>query len=136
MATDGQAGLTRVNAFDVGDTLLFTHYFEEEAVFEKLKPYYERYDRRFAVPSGRLPEIRDFLRGRGYELVTVEDPDEYAVAVRTFSEHPEVVFEESVLETGTKQFNIFLLQDQEAVARAVGNGARPLTDTELSLDLG
>lgn len=135
MATDGQGGQVRVNAFKVGDRHLFAHYFEEEPVFEKLQPYYEHYDHRFEVPTTRIPEIRDFLKGRGYDLVTVETPDEFAVAVRKFTDHPDVVFEESVLESGTNRFNVFVLRNREMVARAVEQGARPLPATDLTLDL-
>lgn len=135
MATAGQEDRVQVNAFRVGDTLLFAHYFEEDAVFEKLQPYYEHYDHRFEVPAGRIPEIRDFLEGRGYDLVTVEEPEEFAVAVRKFTDHPSVVFDASVIETGTQRYNVFLMESREAVAKAVERGARPLPATDLTLAL-
>ncbi|MFB6111528.1 MAG: hypothetical protein ABEJ35_03225 [Halobacteriaceae archaeon] len=136
MADDGQSGRVTVNAFLVADTYFFAHYFEEEAVFEKLQPYYDRYDHRFEVPAPRMPGIRDYLAGRGYDLEIVDDPDEFAVAVRKFTDHPDVVFEESVLEVGTDHFNVFVMRSRATVADAVERGARPLSTMDLTLDMG
>lgn len=133
-ADDG--GRTRVTVFRVGDRHLFRHYFEEDAVFERLQPYYERYEHRFSVPDARIAGVRDFLEGRGYDLVTAEDPDRYAVAVRKYTDHPQVVFDEAVLQVGTEGHNVFVLSDRTAVERAVEQGASPLRELGMTLDLG
>jgi len=134
MSADGD-GAAVVNAYRIEDTYYFRHYFEEDGVFEKLRPHYQRYDYRFEVPANRFPEIKDFLEGRGYHLREVEDPESLAVVVRKFTDHPDVVFDESVIQTGVKRFNVFLMKDHATADRAIAAGARPLSDTDLTLTL-
>ncbi|MFB6104636.1 MAG: hypothetical protein ABEJ57_06075 [Halobacteriaceae archaeon] len=134
MSADG-TGADVVNAYRVEDTYYFRHYFDEDAVFDKLKPHYQPYDYRFEVPANRFPEIKDFLEGRGYHLREVEDPAALAVVVRKFTDHPEVVFDESVIQTGVNRFNVFLMKDRASADRAIAAGARPLSDTDLTLTL-
>lgn len=130
MAPDGN-GTERVNAFPVEERYLFKHYFEGEAVFERLRRYYDNTQYRFEVPEGRFPILRAFLADRGYDLVVVDDPGDYAVVVRKYTAHPDDIFKDSVLQRSVDGYNCFLLTDAEAVERAVDEGAVPLSATDL-----
>lgn len=123
----------RVNAFLIGDRYLFRHYFEGEAVFDRLKPYYEHQEYRFSVPPRRFDQIRAFLRDNGYRLRVVEDPEPYVVVVRKYRSHPENVFKAAVHQWSTRNHNCFLLRDAASVEHAVGRGAARLADTDLSV---
>ncbi|PSQ16443.1 hypothetical protein BRD00_10655 [Halobacteriales archaeon QS_8_69_26] len=118
-----RSGDERVNVFDVGERYCFKHYFDGEAVFAELEPYYNDQAYRFEVPPDEFEDLREFLRGHGYELRVVDDPDDFAVAVEQYSAHPENVFEESVLQRSTGGYNCFLMTSQMAVAGACGEGA-------------
>lgn len=118
-----RSGDERVNVFEVDGTYLFSHYFEGEAVFAELKPYYDNQAYRFEVPPDEFEDLREFLRGYGYELRVVDDPDAFAVAVEQYTAHPENIFKESVIQRSTGGYNCFLMTSQMAVAGACGEGA-------------
>ena len=120
--------------FRIGDVYLFRHYFDGDEVFAALEPYYDPHAYRFEVPTERFRDVRPQLAGHGYELV-VEDPREFAVAVRKYSAHPESVFDERVLELSGDDHNVFVLKSREAVERAVADGATRLRDAPVDLDL-
>lgn len=131
--SDGDA--ERVNAFRVGPTVLFRHYFDGDAVFEQLKPYYEFQEYRFSVPASRFPQVQAFLADRGYDLTVADDPERYAVCCRKYRTHPENIFKASVLQRSAGDHTVFVLRSEEAVDRAVDQGATPLAETDLSLSL-
>lgn len=124
----------RVPVFRVGDVYYFRHYFEAEAVFEALEPYYDRRQYRFEVPAEDFRDLEPMLAGRGYDPV-VADPEAYAVVVRKYRTHPENVFADSVLQVSTSEHNVFVMKDQDAVEAAVDDGAVPLAETPLRLRL-
>lgn len=130
-----RASTERINAFEVGEGYLFRHYFEGETVFDRLKPYYDPQQYRFEVPRAEFDDLRSFLADNGYGLVAVDAPEEFAVVVRQYTEHPENVFKAAVATRATDGYNVFLLKDREAVERAVdrdvGGGATRLVDTDL-----
>jgi len=123
-----------VAVFRVGDRYCFRHYFESDAVFDRLKPYYEPRRYRFCVPDHRFGPLSTVLADRGYDL-RVEDPQEYAVVVEQYTDHPEVAFEAAVLRRSGSGYNCFVLRSREAVAEALSEGATRLVDTDLEFDL-
>jgi len=127
------APLESVNAFPVEDSILFKHYFDGEAVFDRLRPYYDGTQYRFEVPRPRFDSIRRFLRGHGYDVAIVDRPEAYYVVVRKYSAHPENIFKVSVSQESVDGYNCFLMTDKSAVESAVAAGARRLTRTPLSL---
>lgn len=135
MAAFHRAGHRRVNAFRVGERYLFRHYFEEDAVFDALKRYYRRYDYRFEVPASRFGRVQRQLAEHGYALVEVGDPTPFAVVKRKYTNHPTTLFKESVLHRSLGRFNCFVMTDRSAVERAVEQGARRLSETDLTLEL-
>lgn len=129
------ADLERVNVFHVGDEYLFRHYFDGEAVFEQLKPYYESQEYRFAVPAHKFEPLQVRLRDRGYDLRVVEDPEPFGAVVKKYRTHPENVFKAAVLQRSTREYNVFFLRDRHEVAKAVKQGATRLVDTDIEIDL-
>lgn len=134
-ATEPSEEPPRVNVFQVGDTYLFRRYFEESAVFDALERFYNRRRYRFEVPSEAYRDVEGLLAGHGYEVSVVDQPADYAVVVRKYSDHPEETFEDAVFQVSTDEYNVFLLTDTDAVDRAVAAGATRLTDTPLRLKL-
>jgi len=124
----------RVNVFPIGDRYLFRHYFDEEAVFERLKPFYEPQEYRFNVPEHRCEGVRAFLEDREYEVVVVDDPAPFVVVVRKYTEHPENVFKAAVDRRDTPEHNCFLLRDRESVELAIDRGARRLSTADLDVE--
>lgn len=131
MASFSRAGHERVNVFEVDDRYLFKHYFEGEDVFDRLKRYYDNQGYRFEVPPDALEDLVEFLEKHGYSLVTVPDVEPYVVVVRKYTAHPENIFKASVIHRSADDYNCFLMTDQEAVAKAVAEGADRLTETDL-----
>ncbi|MFB6354515.1 MAG: hypothetical protein ABEJ92_10570 [Halobacteriales archaeon] len=135
MAAFHRAGRTRINAFHVGEAYLFRHYFEDDDVFDDLKRYYSPYDYRFEVPETRFGRVQRLLDEHGFALTEVADAEPFAVVKRKYTDHPSVLFEGAVLQRSLGRFNCFVMRDREAVADAVEAGARPLAETDLTLEL-
>lgn len=125
-----------VNVFRFGDRYLFSHYFDGEDAFDRLKPYYDNQEYRFDVPAHRFEPLQVFLRERGYDLHVVDDAEDYVVVVRKYSDHPENVFKESVFQWQGTDHNCFLMSDQGAVEEAVRDGALWLPETRISVTFG
>lgn len=123
----------RVNGFPIDDSVLFKHYFEGEAVFDRLKPYYNGSQYRFEVPVEAFDSLRRFLRDHGYDVQPVDRPDDFYVAVPQYSEHPEGIFKDSVHHQRTRGYNCFLMKDRRAIEEAVAGGAERLASTSLTL---
>lgn len=131
MAAFRRASQDSVNAFAVDETYLFKEYFETDAVFARLKQYYNGQQYRFEVPAGDFVEIREFLGEYGYGLVVVDAIEEFVVVVRKYRAHPDNIFRHSVAQRSVDDYNCFLLTDQGAVEQAINEGATRLIDTEL-----
>lgn len=126
-----RAGHEPVNAFPVGGAYLFKHYFEGDAVFRRLRRYYNNAQYRFEVPPDDFDEVRSFLADHGYGLVVVDELDPFVVVVLKYTSHPDNIFKESVIHRGVPDYNCFLMTDREAVERAVEAGATRLEATGL-----
>lgn len=131
MAGFRRAGREQVNVFEVDGTYLFKHYFEGQEVFDLLKQYYNHHQYRFEVPPGVFEELRPVLDDHGYGLVVVDVPEEFVVAVRQYTAHPDHIFKNSVIQRSVEGYNCFLMTDRDAVERAVEEGATRLVDTDL-----
>lgn len=134
MSPDDPADGQRVNAFRVGESYLFKHYFEGETLFSVLKRYYNGNQYRFEVPADRFYGVQAVCRRYAYDLAPVEDNDPYAVLVRKYTAHPDDIFKQSVLQRDAGDFNCFLLRDEAAVERAVADGAVRLTATDVAIE--
>jgi hypothetical protein len=105
MAGFRRAGDERVNVFEVNETYLFKHYFDDEDVFDRLKQYYNNQQYRFEVPPDEFDDLRSFLAEHGYGLVVVDAIDEFAVVVEKYSAHPENIFKQSVIQLSENRYN-------------------------------
>jgi len=132
MAASGRPTDEQVNVFEVDETYLFKHYFDGDDVFGRLRQFYNQHQYRFEVPPDEFDDLRAFLADHGYELVVAEPIAKYVVVVEQYTAHPESIFEDSVIQRTSDQYNCFLLTDQYAVAGAVAEGATRLSDTDLS----
>ena len=130
------AALEPVNAFPVENTILIKHYFDGDEVFDRLKPYYNGSQYRFEVPVREFDSLRRFLRRHGYDVTVVDRPEEYYVAVRKYTAHPEAVFKQSVHQESVDGYNCFLMKDQEAVEVVVAQGATQLSEGSLPVSWG
>lgn len=126
-----RASHERVNVFEVDETYLFKHYFDEEAVFTRLRSYYNNQGYRFEVAPEDFDPLREFLADHGYGLVVVDALSEFVVVVKKYTDHPENIFKASVLQRSADGYNCFLLADRDAVADAVEAGAIRLDQTDL-----
>ena len=131
MANTERRGEGRVNAFRVDERFLFRHYFEGEAVFDRLKQYYNNQQYRFEVPPSEFDAIRTFLADHGYLLGVVDDPGEFVVVVQKYTYHPENIFKDAVMQRGDANYNYFLMKDRAAVEAAVDDGATTIGGTDL-----
>jgi hypothetical protein len=131
MAEFRRAGDEQVNVFEIDETYLFKHYFDNEEVFDRLKRYYNNQQYRFELPADTFEELRSFLAEHGYGLVVVEAVEEFAVVVKKYTQHPENIFKGSVIHRSVDGYNCFLMTDQAAVDRATREGAIRLINTDL-----
>jgi len=83
------------------------------------------------VPEDDFDEIKAFLGEFGYALVVVDMIEEYMVVVRKYTEHPENIFKDSVLQRSEGDYNVFVMTDQAAVEQAELQGAMRLTETDI-----
>ena len=132
MAEFRRAGDERVNVFVVDDIHLFKHFFDDNEVFDRLKRYYNNHQYRFEVPVNEFEELREFLEEHGYGLVDVDVTEEFVVVVKKYTDHPDNIFKESVVQRTVNGYNCFLMTDQSAVENAVQQGAIRLTQTDLA----
>ncbi|SEH56244.1 hypothetical protein SAMN05192561_10755 [Halopenitus malekzadehii] len=132
MAEFRRAGDERVNVFVVDDVHLFKHFFDDDEVFDRLKQYYNNHQYRFEVPANEFEELREFLEEHGYGLVDVDVTEEFVVVVKKYTDHPDNIFKESVVQRTINGYNCFLMTDQSAVENAVQQGAIRLTQTDLA----
>ncbi len=123
-----------VNAFPIGNTVLFKHYFESDDVFDRLRPFYNANGYRFEVATDEFDSLRRFLLDNGYELQVVEHPEPYYVVVPEYSAHPDGIFKHSVYHERAAGYHCFLMKDLEAVEIMIIRGAERLTSKPLVLD--
>lgn len=121
-----------IYAFPIGDHFYFKHFFEDSGVFERLQQYYNDEAYRFEVPPRDLPEVRSFLADRGFSLVPTDEIEEFVAVKRQYTDHPDVLFTESVIERSGGGYNFFLMKSPAAVERATKSGATPLVATDLA----
>lgn len=135
MAGFHPAGHERVNVFPAGGTRYFKHFFEEDEVFDELRPFYNHYAYRFEVPEDEFEALRTTLTEFGYALVEVDAVEEFVVVKRKYTDHPRILFAGSVLRRSVPDHHCFVMKDRDAVKRAVAAGAVRLTDADLDFEL-
>ncbi|MDS0476822.1 hypothetical protein [Natrinema sp. 1APR25-10V2] len=117
--------------FLVGDRYLFKAYFDEDNMFDALRPYYNEDDYRFEVPQDAFNDVKEVLEDHFYEPVVVRDLEPFCVVYPKYTEHPTVLFKAAVLQRSRSDKHIFLMKDQRSVEQAVNRGAIPLTESDI-----
>lgn len=126
-----QADLTRINVFEVDGDYVFKHYFEDYDLFQELQDYYS--GNKFEIPRNSFGGIRESLEEHRYDAVIVEDTESLCVAKRRYTNHPDILFKNSVLKRHTEDYNVFVMKDKESRRKAVREGALPLEELDLDL---
>ena len=121
----------RVNVFYIDGVFLFKHYFDGEEVFNRVRQYYNNHQYRFEVPENDFVELKEFLSENGYDLVVVDEVEEFAVIVKKYTAHPDNIFKQSIIQRSVDGYNCFLMNTKKAVAKARKGGAIPLPETKL-----
>lgn len=122
----------QVNVFLVSGRYLFKHFFEDEVVYARLKQYYNNQQYRFEVPEPKFTKLQWFLATHGYTLTVQESTAEFVIVVKKYTDHPENIFKQSVMQRSQGEYNCFLMTDRDAVRDAEQAGATPLTATPLA----
>lgn len=119
-----------IYAFQPEDTYLFKHYFERTDIFSKLQEYYNGDEYRFEVPQDEFPAVSEYLEDNYYELIIVEDIDEFTVVKEEYTEHS-AILRNSVMNWSRRGYNFFVMKDPLSVDQAVEQGATRIEDTDL-----
>lgn len=120
-----------IYAFHIGSKFYFKQYFDEEEIFGRLRQYYDSSNYRFVVAEGKFDIIYGYLKEQGYELTPVDNLDPFLVVVKKYTNHPDVIFRESVIHGGKGDYNFFLMKDRTAVEQVVKSGATEFTEVDL-----
>lgn len=126
--------MVQIYCFNIQDTYLFSHYFEQEHIFEELKEYYVEEEYHFEVPAEDLDAVTDLLEDHGFDVKLVDHLEPYTVVKEQYTPYS-AILKRSVLHWQRAEHNFFLMQSPDDVAFAVEKGAIPLRETDLVLGL-
>jgi hypothetical protein len=129
-ATDSRT----ITAFHIGEEYVFSHYFERDHVFDRVREHYDDDGYRFEVPEAAFDEVRPFLEAEGFRVEVVENPEPYCVVIERYEPHADVL-RESVANWERRGHLFFLLPDDPAVQEALDAGATPVAETEFALGI-
>lgn len=124
---------TPINLFDVYDRYLFKHYFNDNEIFSNLKYYYNEDKYRFEVPKDSINEVKQLLKRNMFEPIIIKEFNEFGVVKEKYTDHPKMLFRESLLQESTSNYNIFVMKDKKSVEKAVMNGANKLSNTDIEI---
>lgn len=124
-----------INVFPVDDQFVFKQYFERDDVFAELRPYYNAEEYRFEVPGDAFEDVEAFLADHFFEFNVVDDPEAFCVVKQKYTDHPDLLFRNAVVQRSVGNHNVFLLKDQLAVEQALNQNATRLADTDIELTL-
>lgn len=120
----------RINVFRLGGCFLFKHYLEDE-LFQEVKDFYDGENYRFEVKEEAWEGVKQGLESFGYRPEVVDSLKRFAVVKEKYTEHPDILFRNSVLKRTIEGYTMFLMKDAASVEQAVGQGAKRLEDSEL-----
>lgn len=123
----------KITAFDIGNTYLFTAYFDENQLFNQLKKYYNKDKYRFNVPGEDLREVQETLDNHFYELVIKDSPEEYCV-VATEETDSNTLLSNSVMRKQRRNHDIYLMKDKLSLRQAVERGAIRVEKSEVNAE--
>jgi hypothetical protein len=125
---------TQLVVFKIDDEYLFSHYFDQQDVFDALQEYYNDNAYRFEVPAAEFDTVSNRLEDAYFEPAVVTELEPYCVVIDKYDEHAEIL-KNSVAnwERGGKRF--FLMKDDLAVKEAVERGATLISETDFVVGL-
>lgn len=127
-----RAGEEPIYAFKVDGVYYFKYYFDDTSVFKALSQFYDSEKSHFKFNPENLDYVDETLSEHGFSLIDVLDVEEFVVAKRKYTDHPDVLFKQSIVRTSAMDYNLFLMQDEDAVEHAITNGAIPISALDVS----
>ncbi len=128
-----ESNKTPINIFDVYDRYLFKYYFNDNEIFSNLQYYYNEDKYRFEIPKDSINEVKQLLKRNMFEPIIIKEVNEFGVVKEKYTDHPKMLFRDSLLQESTSDYNIFVMKDKKSVEKAVMNGATKLTDTDIEI---
>jgi len=125
----------QITVFKLDDTYVFKQYFDHDALFDGLRPYYNEAEYRFEVPNSAFNDVQDLLQEHFYELEPVSELEPFCVVWPKDGDQPDVLYKTAVLSHTHKGYHVFLLKDQLSVEQAVHEGAERLAETDIDVDV-
>jgi hypothetical protein len=114
--------MASINIFKRNDDYIFKQYLGDPGLFRQLGDYYNGAQYRFEIPAADLEKVQDLLQAAGYDVVIVDNPQEFIVTIGRFQKHKEILKNSvDVKEEGDNK--IFLMKDRESVQMALSQGA-------------
>ena len=123
-----------ITVFPVEDEYWFSHYFDREDLFERLREYYNEDAYRFEIPVEEFGTVREELAGEYIDLVIAEDLESYCVVIEQYTEYRDIL-RDSVAHRKRQGHRFFLMKDELSVREAVEHGATPLSETDFVVGL-
>jgi hypothetical protein len=117
-----------IRVFPMDDEYWFSHYFDRQDLFERLREYYNEDAYRFEIPAEEFETVRETLAEEYVELDVVKDREAFCVVKDQYSEYGDVL-RDSVAHWERQGQRFFLMKDELAVKEALERGAEQLTDT-------
>lgn len=125
----------QINVFEINGTYVFTHYFDNNEVFDQLRQYYNQSAYRFEVPTkDELDQVDELLDEYFYDLEVVDDVEPFCVVKDKYSEHSDIL-RNTVVKFERGQHNVFVMKDKLAAEQAVEQGATPLDETDVDIEM-
>ena len=129
---------TRINAFEVEDAglYIFSQYFDEDEIFDKLREWYDGEKYRFEVPAEEINQVKAFLEEYFYDLQQIEPPaiEPFCVVKEKYTDHASIL-RNSVYHTSQAGSTVFVMQDELSAERALEQGATRLADSDVEFQL-
>lgn len=120
--------------FEIGDEYLFSHYFDQQDVFEDLREYYNEDEYRFEMPTDEFDTVRERLEDAYFDPVVVTDLEPYCVVIDKYDEHA-AILKRSVVTWERQGRRFFLMKDELAVKEALERGATRISETDFVVGL-
>jgi len=122
---------TEILVFKVEDSYFFRYYFDNEAVFDALRDYYDADNYHFEIPADELNAVQQTLEDYFYELRVVEDFRTYCIVIQKNSDCSDVI-RSAVLTKDQSNYLMVLLKDELSVEQAIEQGATQLEKSDLN----
>jgi len=125
---------TQLLVFKIDDEYLFSHYFDQEDVFEDLQDYYNDDAYRFEVPTEEFDTVSARLEEAYFDPEVVTDLEPYCVVIDKYDEHAEIL-KQSVANWERDGKRFFLMKNDLAAKEAVERGATRISETDFVVGL-